>query len=242
MATIFLDICNRVLRRLNEVEIASADFLSVRGIHALVKDAVRASLATMNRAEYEWPWNAAETTQLLIRGQTEYSWPVTFKSVDWNSFQLQKNEALGVDYQTLRYMERDEWYRYSRDNDSGGGSDGIAPPRAVFPSHGHGFGVTPSPDAAYTVKYRYYQNHVTLTNWDDEIRVPDAWSQVVVDGAMYHLYLFKDNPESATMAFQAFDEGLRDLQTLYINNYDHVYDTRTRRNLSTGGYRSVSSF
>jgi len=49
---------------------------------------------------------------------------------------------------------------------------------------------------------------------------------VIVDGALYHLYMFKDNLESAQAAFMSFEKGLKDLQTLYINNYEYVRDTR----------------
>jgi hypothetical protein len=40
MATTFLTLVNDTLRRLNEVEIASADFATVIGFRAQVKDAV----------------------------------------------------------------------------------------------------------------------------------------------------------------------------------------------------------
>ena len=42
------------------------------------------------------------------------------------------------------------------------------------------------------------------------------------------MYMFKDNVEAAQFAFQAFMSGLKDLQTLFINNYEYVRDTRVR--------------
>ena len=93
MPSTFLQLCNKTIRRLNEVEIAADDFGSVRGIQALVKDAVKDSIARINQAEFEWPFNAAEHTQLLVAGQTEYSWPAFFKISDYNSFQILKNEG-----------------------------------------------------------------------------------------------------------------------------------------------------
>ena len=96
MPTTYIDLCNQVLRRLNEVEIVAGDFPSVRGVHALVKDAVQSSVARLNQSEYSWPFNAAEHTISLVAGQTEYTWPVNYKIADWNSFQIQKNDSLGV--------------------------------------------------------------------------------------------------------------------------------------------------
>jgi hypothetical protein len=67
MPTTYLDLCNQVLRRLNEVEIVAADFPTVRGVHALVKDAVQSAIARLNQAEYSWPFNAADCPRLYVR-------------------------------------------------------------------------------------------------------------------------------------------------------------------------------
>ena len=228
MASSYINLCNMVLRRINEVEIAQADFGTVRGVQALVKDAVRAAIAKINQAEFEWPFNASEHTQVLTAGRTEYDWPDYFKIADFNSFQIQKDASLGVSYKTLSPIERDEWYKSYRDDDYEAGSVGRGIPDFVFPSHGTGFGVTPSPDQAYSVRFRYYLNYADLTAYDDVTRIPESFDTVIVDGALYHLYMFKDNLDAANAAFIAFESGLKDLQTLYINSYEYVRDTRIR--------------
>jgi len=217
-----------VLRRINEVEIAQADFGTVRGVQALVKDAVRAAIAKINQAEFEWPFNASEHTQVLSAGRTEYDWPDYFKIADFNSFQIQKDDSLATGYKTLSAIERDDWYREYRDTDYEAGSAGRGIPDFVFPSHGTGFGVTPSPDKAYSVRFRYYLNYADLTAYDDVTRIPESFDTVIVDGALYHLYMFKDNLDAANAAFIAFQSGLKDLQTLYINSYQSVRDTRIK--------------
>ena len=228
MPSSYIDLCNKTLRRLNEVEISADDFPTVRGVQALVKDAVKAAIAKVNQAEYGWPFNAAEHTQLLVVGQSEYTWPDYFKVSDWNSFQIQKDDSLAVTYKTLKSIDRDEWYRDYRDDDYEAGSAGRAVPDFVFPSHGNGFGVSPSPDKAYTVRFRYYQNYSDLTAATDVTRIPESFDTVIVDGAIYHLYMFKDNLEAASAAFTAFQQGIKDLQTLYINNYQYISDTRVK--------------
>lgn len=52
MATTFITLVNDTLRRLNEVEIASADFETVIGFRAQVKDAVNAALHEISQREY----------------------------------------------------------------------------------------------------------------------------------------------------------------------------------------------
>lgn len=226
MPSTYLDLCNKVLRRLNEVEIASDDFANVRGVQALVKDAVKAAVAKINQAEFEWPFNAAEHTQTLVAGQTEYSWPAYFKVCDWNSFQIQKDASLDVNYKVLKYVDRDVWYKFHRDADYDAGNAGRGVPDMVFPSHGNGFGVTQSPDAAYQVRFRYYMNYSDISAYNDVTRIPDSFDTVLVDGALYHLYMFRDNLEAAQAAYIAFEDGIKDLQTLYINNYEYIRDTR----------------
>lgn len=217
-----------VLRRINEVEITASEFADIRGVQALVKDAVKSSISKINQAEFEWPFNASEHTQTLTPGRSEYDWPAYFKIADFNSFQMQKNDSLGVSYQTLKPISRDEWYSKYRDTDYAAGNTGIGVPEFVFPSHGSGFGVTPSPDQAYNIRFRYYLNYTDITAYDDQTRIPESFDTLIVDGALYHLYMFKDNIEAANSAFQAFNVGLKDLQTLYINSYQAVRDTRIK--------------
>jgi hypothetical protein len=234
MPSTFIDLTNQLLRRLNEVEISQADFPSVRGVQALAKDAIKASVAKINQAEYEWPFNASEHTQVLAIGQEEYSWPVYFKVSDWNSFQIQANSGLGVGYQTLKYMDRDEWYANHRDDDMDAGAVGRGVPEYVFPTHGNGYGVTPSPDAAYTVKFRYYMNHTDLAAYDDQTRIPATYDNVIINGALYHFYMFRDNVEAAGVTAQIFQQGLKEMQSILINKYEYLTDTRIIRKVRAG--------
>lgn len=228
MPTSYIDLCNQTLRRLNEVEISEADFGSVRGVQALVKDAVKAAVAKINQAEFGWPFNAAEETDTLVAGQTEYTWPQYYKIADWNSFQIQENDNLGAGFKTLKVIDIDEWYSKYRDDDYAAGNSGRDCPEFVFAGHGNGYGISPSPNKAYTLKFRYYMNYSDITNATDVTRIPESYDTVLIDGAIYHMYMFKDNLEAAQGAFIAFEKGIKDLQTLYINNQISIRDTRIK--------------
>jgi len=228
MPSTYLELCNLTLRRLNEVEIPEADFPTIRGVQALVKDAVKSAVAKINQAEFEWPFNAAQQTDTLVAGQEEYIWPTYFKAVDWNSFQIQKDGSLNAGYKTLTYMDRDEWLKDHRDDDMDSGSTGRGIPDFVFSSHGNGYGVTPSPDKTYAIRFNYFLNFTDITNATDVTRIPESHDSVLIDGALYYMYMFKDNTESAQVAYSAFEKGIKDLQTLYINNTASVRDTRIR--------------
>jgi len=228
MPSTYLNLCNQTLRRLNEVEIAEDDFANVRGVQALVKDAIKAAIARVNQSEFEWPFNSAQHNVTLVVGQTEYTWPDFYKVADMNTFQIVADSSLNVNYKTLKPIDRDEWYSKYRDDDYNAGVTGRGVPEFVFVTHGNGYGITPSPDKTYALTFRYYLNYSDITNATDVTRIPTSFDTVLVDGALYHMYMFKDNLESAQAAFMAFERGLKDLQTLYINNFDYVRDTRVR--------------
>lgn len=225
----FLDLTNQLLRRLNEVEIAVADFASVRGVQASAKDAIRNSIAKINQAEYEWPFNAAEHTQVLAVGQEEYSWPNYFKTVDWNSFLIEKDDSLGVSTTPLQYIARDVYYSKYRAKDDDAGSTGRGVPSMVSQSHGGGYLVTQSPDQAYSVKFRYYLNHSDLSAYSDTTRIPNTFDHVIVEGALAQMYMFKDNMESAAASLQIFQQGIKEMQGILINQYESIQDTRVLR-------------
>jgi hypothetical protein len=229
MPSTYIDLCNQVLRRLNEVEVTPADFQSARGVQSLVKDAVRAAIATINQSEFEWPFNAAEHTQSCTIGRIDYDWPEFFKVVDWNSFQaIDADDLENKTFYHLQYIDRDDYYDRYRDADNNAGSQGRGRPTYVFPSHGNGFGVSPSPDKEYSIRFRYFLNYADLNLYDDETRVPSSFSSVIVDGAIMHMYMFKDNVEAAQIARIIFLEGIKNLQTLYINNFEYITDHRVK--------------
>lgn len=222
----FITLTNKLLRRLNEVNVPEAEFLSVRGVQALAKDAIRDAINKINQAEFTWPFNAAEHTQVLAIGQKEYSWPEDLKVVDWESFQIQKDDNFNTEFKTLEFISRDQYYKRYRDNDHNAGPEGDDCPYFVFPSHGTGFGVSPSPDKAYTLKFRYYLSTIVLINSGDVTRVPSVFDHVIVEGALYYMYMFRDNPEQAGVAATVFQQGVKEMRTILVNNYNRMYDTR----------------
>jgi hypothetical protein len=233
MALTFINLCNKTLLRLNEVEIQAPDFPSTRGIQSLVKDAVRNAIATINQSQFEWPFNAAEESRDLTTGQTEYTYPSTFQSIDWNSFQIIPSVGEATRNSRLVYIDRDVWYENYRDADDDAGAAGIGIPRFVFRAHGNGFGVSPSPDLPYRIQFRYFLNFIPLENASDTTTIPDDFERVIVDGALYYMYTFKDNMDNASAAYDVFQQGMKSLRTIYINTYDSIRDTRI--NFGGGG-------
>lgn len=236
MATNFLDLCNQVLRRLNEVEITPGEFSSVNGVQAAVKDAINAAIADLNHTQYEWPFNAAQETGALAVGAVEYTYPALAKTLDWGSFTILNDGLLNTQTRTLKYISRDEWYKRLQSEDLDNATNGIRIPEFVFPSHGTGFGVSPAPDKTYRISFRYFRYPDELVNATDVPRMPNQFTTVIVDGAMYHMYMFKDNAESAQLSAQMFQRGVDNMRGLFINKTDNLRDTR----VNFGGGNSYS--
>lgn len=86
MAYTYLQLINRALVKINEVEVTSANFATTRGIQTLAKNTVNDAIRDLIGEELEWPFNVASTTQALTVGTQEYAIPTSTRSMDWDSF------------------------------------------------------------------------------------------------------------------------------------------------------------
>ena len=96
MAESYLTLTNKVLARLNEVELTSSTFTSGRGIQTQVKNAINEAVRYINQREYNYPFNHSTKTQTLTAGVVRYSIPTTAKVVDYNTFRIVKDSDLAV--------------------------------------------------------------------------------------------------------------------------------------------------
>jgi hypothetical protein len=94
MATTYLDLSNRVLRELNEVEMTSSTFSSSRGIQTAVKDFINKSIHDIYNESVEIPLLHTSTTQTTYTGDSEYTFPTDMRRVDFESFFLKPNELI----------------------------------------------------------------------------------------------------------------------------------------------------
>lgn len=241
MPSTYLELTNQLLRQFNEVELKESNFASAIGVHALAKDCVRNAVSDINHIEYEWPFNSVEVTQTLTIGTNEYTFPENMKYAEWESFFIVKNDTLSVSTSQLRPINKEEWYKSQRQLDLDAGATGLRCPQAVFPSSDGGFGVSPSPDKAYQIKYNYFKNPSVLSLSTDLVDIPTAYDNVIIMQASPRMEMFRNNAEGAAMATQMADKLIGRMRGILINKQPHVYDGRV--NLSryrfSGGYINV---
>lgn len=226
MPSTYMELTNRLLRRVNDVELTESAFPSARGIQATAKDCVLDTIRELNSSRIDWPFNAVEHSQSLVIGVEEYAWPIDFTAADWESFQIQKDDTLNINHKQLQPISREEWYHNYRDMDYDSETTGKNMPNFVFPSHGNGWGVTPSPNQAYPIKFRYYKNPDDLVLFDDQVTIPSKFDYVIMAGALYHMNLFKENAEGVAIVRKKFEDGINDMTNLYLPNPLYAYDSR----------------
>lgn len=219
MASTYLELCNRVLRRLNETLLDESTFENTRGIHATVKDAVVDSINFIQTIKSPWKFNACKKQLVLTEGRSEYPFPSDFLSADWNSFRIKPDSMTSP--KALRKISRDEWLQSYRNNSF---SDGM--PFFVFDSHSNQFGIYPAPDKEYEIEYWYFSIPKALELHSDQTTIPSRYNFVIVTGAMYFMNMFKGDNESAAMVENKFRQQIRDmwLQVGPVNT--HAFDTR----------------
>ena len=109
MAETFLTHTNRVIARLNEVQLTSSNFTSSRGIQTQCKNAVNEAVRYINQKEFQYPFNHTTKTQTLTAGTVKYSIPTDAKTVDYNTFRLVKDNDLGVAGGRLRVLDYNDY-------------------------------------------------------------------------------------------------------------------------------------
>lgn len=226
MAYNFLGLVNDINHRLNEVELNSTNFNAATGFYALAKDAVNISIREINTQNFEWPFNHDTQREQLYAGDVRYFIPRDVKSLDMDSFRIVRDDDLGVVTKKLRVISYEEYLEKHVDNEYNSSTDIRGIPSYVFRSPSLEYGVVPPPDKDYTIEYEYYRNPVPLNLYSDVPSIPEDFRNVIVDGAMVHVFNFRGDNESSQLSQAKFESGMKAMRSIYINRYEYVRDTR----------------
>jgi hypothetical protein len=222
MAYNYLELVNSVARRLNETELTSSNFSTAKGFYANIKDAVNASIRDINQYQLYWPYNHNSSEVTLVAGETRYTVADEAKYVDYDTFRLKRDTDVDIgNARKLRQISYLEYVdRYIDQEDETDTSRGGAP-EYVFRTQDGYYGIVPMPDKAYTIEYEYFTYPVDLALFDDVPTIPEPYKHVIVDGAMYYSYMFRDNMEMASISKNKFEEGMKNMRKILVN--ENVY-------------------
>lgn len=235
MAYNFLGLVNDLANETNDVELTSSNFSSATGVYNTMKNAVNASIRHINQEAFEWPWNHVSYDETLAAGTVRYAYQSDAKSVDMDSFRVQRNDTFGNETQKLKIISYEEyldkWVDYEYDSSNTGIRD---LPKCVFRTPDQEYGVVPPPDEAYTLTYEYYKLPTDLSAYDDVPSIPESFRYVIRSGAIYYLYLFRNDIEASDRTFNMYLEQIKNMRSIYINRYPYVRDTRVPNRHTSG--------
>jgi len=241
MAYNYLELVNDLNRRVNETELATSNFPTATGFYNTAKDAINSSIRLLNQEAFQWPFNFAEQEDTLTAGTLRYSIPANAKTIDYNTFRIKRNATFGNETVLLKTLDYEEYLGKYVDDEYNTTDTGIrALPRFIVRAPGDQYIVYPSPDKAYDLVYEYYSLPVDLILHSDVPSAPEAYRHILVDGAMYYVQIFRNDNESANMSLMKFQEGIKNMRSIYINRYEYVRDTRVSGRGSFSTHGSVS--
>ena len=234
MAT-YISLVNQLLVRLNEVTLDTAGdgFLTVRNVQALAKDAINNSIRNIIQTGQEWSFLKTTYTETLAAGTRLYSFPADFATVDWDTFYLKKLDSANNTPSFLPTISFEEYtQRFRGLDDEGDSGSGISAPQQVYQTLEAKFGVTPVPNNSYQVEYVYWSFPSDLTAFDDTSVIPDRFNHVVIDGAMMYMMRFRSNDQSAAIHQQNFEDGIKSMRRILMDDPLDIRSTVIQRNKS----------
>tara|TARA_B110000285_G_scaffold79861_1_gene92200 strand:- start:570 stop:1286 length:717 start_codon:yes stop_codon:yes gene_type:complete len=228
----FLNLTNELLRRLNEVQIDASSFASAKNVQALAKDAINSAIREMLQDAQEWPFTLITYEHTLSAGTNSYSFPADYSKADWDTFYIKQLSSESNTPQKLELITYDQYLSNYRSIEDTSGNGGQTDPRYVYMTQDTKFGVSPIPDAAYVVEYRYWKYPADLVLHDDVSIIPDRFKHVVIDGAMMYMMLFRSNEQSASLHSEKFENGINTMRRLVMDQPVNIVSTMIQRSSS----------
>jgi hypothetical protein len=106
-------------------------------------------------------------------------------------------------------------------------------PKFIVRTPDNNYLLYPFPDKQYTIGFDYFTLPTDLSATTDAPSLPEQFRTIIVEGAMYTAYMFRGETQEATIMKDNFEEGIKNMRTLYINRYDYVSSTLINRSASS---------
>lgn len=213
----YLQLTNAVLREINEVEVTSIS--STRGIQTSVKDFINKAQRDIINSEVEWPFTVVNQSFSTVAGTAEYSREADAKTVDFDSFTVQKS---GEAERKLRYLSFNEYLDAKNEADTNPDTSARAVPEFVYQTPDNKIGLSPVPDDIYTVRYYYYQTSTDMSDATDTPVIPERFHDVIVNRARYYAHMLRSDVQFSQLAMRDYTDGLSRMRVELINRKDYM--------------------
>jgi hypothetical protein len=221
MASTFLTLTNKLLRRQGHTTLTSSNFSTTTDPKQLqAKDYINDAIRDINITEIEWPFYNADDSITCVAGTNEYALDSDTKSVDWDSFQLNYSASIGNNQAKLALISYDEWLSYYSERDGNAQSSGdYGVPKFIYQTPDNKIGVTPKPDDTYIISFSKYSVPTDLSTYDDEVAIPTEYDITILAGAMVYVSLNRGSKDEMDAWSKKFKEGVSRMRTILTNKY-----------------------
>nr|BDD44814.1 hypothetical protein 43 [Alphaproteobacteria bacterium] len=215
----YLQLCNAVLREINEVEITNVT--STRGIQTSVADFINKAQRDIINSEVEWPFTVVNQSFTTTAGTAEYDRESDAKTVDYDSFTIQ--ESADTAERKLKYISFDEYLERRNEADTNPNASARALSEYVYTTPDNKIGLSPVPDKdTYTVRYYYYQTTTDMTANADNPIIPERFHDVIVNRARYYAHMLRSDVQFSQLALRDYTDGLGRMRVELINRKDYM--------------------
>ena len=244
----YLDLCNTILRELNEVELTSTTFTSALGIQKFVKDTINSAYFDICNAEDKWNFLSVGDPLNDYYGNAVIETVAGTRWYDLQSAQTLLNQYSFIDYDNIVLTEEgvsgktapfevfklqplslSNWQRLYGVQEAKDKSDtqsyGI-PRRVIRGPANDKIGFSPIPDGVYKIYFYAYAQPTELTASTDTVVFPKQYTSVLLARARYYVHQFKDNMSQAQLSEVEFQKGLRTMREQLLEPFPVVMDDR----------------
>ena len=215
----YLQLCNAVLREINEVEITNVT--STRGIQTSIADFINKAQRDIINSEVEWPFTVVNQSFTTTAGTAEYDRESDAKTVDYDSFTIQ--ESGDTSERKLKYISFDEYLERRNEADTNPNASARALSEYVYTTPDNKIGLSPVPDKdTYTVRYYYYQTTTDMTANTDNPIIPERFHDVIVNRARYYAHMLRSDVQFSQLALRDYTDGLGRMRVELINRKDYM--------------------
>lgn len=236
----YLSLTNELLRRMGEVVVDVTDFDGARNIQALAKTAINSSVREILHTAQEWPFLLSTESQTLTAGTGTYSFPPNTSSVNWESFYLKQHPTAGNNPGRLKVITYVDYLNNYRPRDDSNGESGRGAPTVVYQTNDLKFGVSPLPSVDFVIEYQYFSYPDDMVTSTDSCIIPSRFDNIVIDGAMFYMLMYRSNEQGANIYREKFDLGIRSMRRLLMDDPLYVTSTVvTRQGYSSSSFTNV---
>lgn len=215
----YLQLCNAVLREINEVEITNVT--STRGIQTSVADFINKAQRDIINSEVEWPFTVVSQSLTTTAGTAEYSREADAKTIDFDSFTIQ--ESASTAEKKLKFISFEEYLDKLNETDTNPDTGSRALPQYVYETPDTKIGLSPVPDeSTYTVRYYYYQTISDMAANTDAPSIPERFHDVIVNRARYYAHMLRSDVQFSQLALRDYSDGLGRMRVELINRKDYM--------------------